>query len=149
MNPNYTSEKPAPLYCKRNVLNADEIHAWARSCGLENVVAPEDLHVTVCYSEAPVLWANVSQDFTKVTISEKTPRYLKILGADNDCLALIVESSYLKHRWKQTRSEGCSWNYGTYHPHITIAKPFFGDVDGIPCFTGKIVLGYEIFEDIK
>jgi uncharacterized protein len=55
----------------------------------------------------------------------------------------------LKWRHASILSEGASWDYADYQPHITITYDK-GDVDlaTVEPYRGKIVLGPEIFAEV-
>jgi hypothetical protein len=40
-----------PIYISRPLLDAERLAAYAEAIGLQNVVAPADMHVTLAYSK--------------------------------------------------------------------------------------------------
>ncbi|MCY0150895.1 DUF1073 domain-containing protein [Hoeflea sp. G2-23] len=60
--PRQVAEDAAPrtLYVRRDVVNVDEIAAWAKSQGIADLV--DDLHVTIVYSPTPIDWIKAGND---------------------------------------------------------------------------------------
>lgn len=146
--------KTAPLYVYRSVVNADEIRSWARAQGFKSVIAPNDLHVTVIYSKVPVDWFSFGENYSgrdgKLTVSAGGPRAVERLG-DKGAVVLMFASDDL--RWRNRAAveyHGASWDYDDYTPHITLTYEA-GDMDlsKVEAYTGEIVLGPEMFEDIE
>lgn len=149
--------KPKTLYVRRDVINADDIIAWATDQGIPGVIDGSDMHVTVAFSRQPVDWIKVGsvgtwgQDEDGVMkIPPGGARMLDLLGPEQDVLALLFNSSDLTYRWCQIKEAGATWDWQDYQPHITIAKVAVGEfavIDFEP-YRGPIVLGPEIFEEI-
>lgn len=138
---------PRPLYVRRDVVNRAEISKWARSQGLTPV---DDMHVTIVYSKDPVDWMKMGESWqAKLELPPGGPRVMELFGPDADTLVLSISSSELKYRHERMIELGASSDYPEYQPHITIMKDFAGDLAAIEPYRGKIVLGPEIFEDIK
>ncbi|MEL6101305.1 MAG: phage portal protein [Pseudomonadota bacterium] len=137
--------KPMPLYVRRDVLNADEIAAWARGEGFETVL--EDLHVTITYSRVPVDWMKMGEAWDEtVEIAPGGPRVMEQFG-DARVLRFASRSLEWRHEWM--KEEGASWDHPEYAPHITISYDANSpDLDDVEPYTGRIVLGPEIFEKI-
>ena len=49
------------LYVRRDVLNGDEIAAWAKSQGFETTLV-DYMHVTIAYSKTKLEWPEPSDD---------------------------------------------------------------------------------------
>jgi hypothetical protein len=148
-----------PLYVRRDVENADEIAAWAKAQGFKTVM--EGLHVTIAYSKEPVDWLKMGQPSTwgapdddeagsgRLVIPAGGPRVLT--SFDKPGLAVLgFASSELGWRNREMQDRGASWDHDGYTPHITISWDA-GDVDleAMKPYTGRIVLGPEIFEPIN
>lgn len=141
-----------PLYVYRQVKNADEIMAWAVSQGFASLVPPGDLHVTVAYSKKPVNWFLMASDFVlgeRLVIDPGGPRVVDRLG-DQGAIVLHFWNEQLSWRNRQMRDAGASWDFPQYLPHITLTYQG-GDIDlaKVQPYTGRIVLGPEIFEPIE
>jgi hypothetical protein len=134
-----------PLYVSRRITNPQDIVDWARGQGFKTTLAPEDLHVTVAYSTAPVDWGTLSA----------RPGPLRIVGGkrsvtrlgDGDAVVLAFQSDALHRRWQAFREAGASWDHEGYSPHITLTYAA-GDVDlaTVRPYSGPIRLGPERFE---
>lgn len=143
-----TDAAPRTLYVKRDVVNAADIVAWAKGQGFTDVVP--DLHVTIAYSTAPVDWFKVGTSWTdKLEIAAGGPRQMDRLGPDGKYLALLITAPELVWRNREMRDAGASWDWPDYQPHISIQ--IGGDIDlaMVKPYQGRIVLGPEIFEEIR
>lgn len=158
-----TDAKPRPLYVKRDVINTADLMAWAKTlveAGVideSELVAPEDLHVTIAYSRKPVDWMKMGDAWGEntdgtLTIGKGGPRIVEPLGGEG-AVVLMFSSNNLVWRNMSMRENGASWDYDEYQPHITIAyrksslSPI--DLDSVSPYTGEIKLGAEVFEEIK
>lgn len=146
---------PTPLYVKRDVLNADDIITWAKAQGFHTATKPEDMHVTITYSKAPVLWADMGPDLFSDLSGNITvpafdgPRTVSPLG-DKGAVVLKFQCSALTVRHNEMMRHGASWDFPGYMPHVTLTYDG-GDVDlaTVEPWTGPIVLGAEVFEVIE
>jgi len=139
--------KFATLYIRRNVENAEEIIAHFREQGIAKTQVPEDMHVTVAYSKAEVEWPDPDND--RLIISSPEGRAVMSLD-DGKAVVLKFVNKTLQRRWKELCEHGCSWDYESYIPHITITWEA-GDLDisKVQPWTGPIELGPEIFEELN
>jgi hypothetical protein len=138
---------PRTLYVRRDVLNRADIERWAKSQGFTDIVP--DLHVTIAYSTKPVDWFAVGTSWSdKVEIGAGGPRQMAELGPDGKYKALLITANELVWRNREMREAGASWDWPEYQPHISISVG--GDMpSGIQPYQGKIVLGPEIFEEVR
>lgn len=143
--------RPMTLYISRKVINADELKAWARSQGFKSV--QDDLHVTVIHTRTPMDWIKVgqagewsSEDDGRMTIAPGGPRLIERFG---DAVVLQFASTRLVWRFEDIRRLGAAVDYPDYQPHVTITWDA-GDlnVSEIQPYTGKIILGPEIFNEV-
>lgn len=139
---------PRTLYVRRNVVNADEIIAWAKAQGFKTTLPADDLHVTIAFSRAPVDWFKVGEAWSdEIKVTKGGPRAMEKFGEAN---VLLFSSHHLHWRHKEIIDAGASWDHPEYQPHITIS--YAGDapdLSEIEPFKGEIVLGPEIFEEVK
>ena len=142
---------PRSLYVRRDVVNVAEIRKWAEAQGIPDLVP--DLHVTVVHSHAPIDWikaGNVgewNQDKNgRITIPEGGPRVVEPLGGMS--AVLMFASSLLSWRHEEIMRIGASHVFADYQPHISLTKSPV-DLSKIEPYRGKIVLGPEIFEELK
>ena len=139
---------PKTLYVSRAVENRDDIVKWARSQGFTDIA--EDLHVTITYSRTPVDWMKMGESWRgKLEIEAGGPRLVEALGPDGKYKALLFTAYELVSRNAEMREKGASFDWPEYQPHISIQVG--GDIDlaTVKPYTGKIVLGPEIFEEIR
>lgn len=152
--------KPRTLYVRRQVLNADEIRAWAKSQGFATTLPEEEMHVTIAYSRSKVDWMKIGESWCYGTADDQKdgilrvkpggPRVVEAMGPNKDCAALMFNSLDLFWRHKDILDKGASWDWPEYQPHITISYQIDDvDLDAVEPYTGEIVLGPEIFEEIE
>lgn len=138
---------PRTLYVQRKVLNAPAIVAWAKSQGFETTLEPDDLHVTIVYSSTPVDWMAVGESWSpKLEIGAGGPRLMEQFG---DATVLLFTASDLKWRHEAAKDAGASWDHEEFQPHITISYGFKGDLTKVEPYQGLIVLGPELFSEVK
>ncbi|ELT46845.1 anti-CBASS protein Acb1 family protein [Brucella intermedia] len=142
---------PKTLYVRRDVLNADEIIAWAKGQGFNTTLPANDMHVTIAFSRTSVDWMKVGQPWSdKVEIAAGGPRMLEAFGDAGQAKVLLFASSELSWRHQEIRNAGASWDHDEYQPHITISYAEDApNLDTIEPYRGTIVLGPEIFEQIN
>jgi phage-related protein (TIGR01555 family) len=140
---------PRSLYVRRDVLNRAEIQRWAKGQGL---TAADDLHVTIVYSETAVDWMKIRPSYADKVEIVGGPRLVEQLGPpDKPVVALLIPVvGDLKWRHEEMLEQGAEDNWPEYVPHITIQKGTAGvDLDAIEPYQGRILLGPEIFEEVK
>jgi len=152
---------PRTLYIYRPVLNWRDIAKFYTDQGVTNVYGgpsekadQTDMHVTICYSKTPVDWLKVGADSWgnsedgSLTVTAGGPRVNEQFG---NYLVLAFANSDLAWRHMSVRERaGASWEYDDYTPHISISKePGAIDPLTLKAWTGPIVLGPEVFEEIK
>ncbi|QQM29305.1 DUF1073 domain-containing protein [Martelella lutilitoris] len=147
-NQNMADAAPRTLYVRRDVLNADEIIAWAKSQGFKTTLPANDLHVTVTFSRTPVDWMKMGQAWeSEIKIGRGGARLMERFG---EARVLLFAANELKWRHEWMKEEGASWDHPEYQPHITISyDPDAPDLADVEPYTGEIILGPEIFEEVK
>lgn len=139
---------PRTLYVRRDVLNRAEIVRWARAQGFTDIVS--DMHVTIAYSTTPVDWFKVGTSWSeKLDIAAGGPRQMERLGDDGKYIALLITANELVWRHKEIIEAGATWNWPDYQPHISIQIGADVDLAKVEPYQGRIVLGPEIFEEVK
>lgn len=141
-----------PLYVSRKVQNVADLKEWAQSQGLPEL--QDDLHVTVAFSRQPVDWIKMGQDYRdfngkgtgELVIAAGGPRVVEPLG--DRTAVLMFANSDLSWRNMEMREAGASWDHADYQPHISLTGDTV-DLSTVEPYRGKIVLGPEIFEDLK
>lgn len=140
---------PRTLYVRRDVVNVAELRAWAKAQGLPAL--QDGLHVTIAYSKTPIDWMKIDGEWNQdakgeITIQPGGVRIVEPLG--DRTAVLLFTSSALTWRHESIVRAGASHDYPDYQPHISLTgEPV--DLAGIEPYRGKIVLGPEIFEEIR
>lgn len=147
-----TNMRARTAYVSRKVVNAKDIIKWAKSQGFTDIA--DDLHVTVAYIETPFDWARAGETFEEeMTFAAGGPRSVELFG---EGVAVIeFPSSSLNWRNSSIKSVSTGYDYNggdaqAYKPHITFSKKF--DIEtfrNAQPYTGRIVLGPEIWEEIQ
>lgn len=145
---------PRTLYIRRDVLNWRDVQKHYKAQGVANLIGNE-MHVTVCYSKTPVDWIAIGDDHYgfssddkegRINIKPGGPRVNEKFGT---FLVLAFACTDLQWRHRSIIDRGASWDHEDYTPHISVsADPGAVDPLTMPAYTGAIVLGPEIFEEI-
>lgn len=141
----FTDATPRSLYVRRDVVNKTDLVKWAASQGFTDIVP--DLHVTIIYSRAFVDWMKMGSAWqARMEIPAGGARIVEQLG--EKAKVLLFASDELGWRFQSMVAAGASTEYADYQPHITIS---YGPMPAgkITPYTGKIVLGPEMFEEVK
>jgi len=139
---------PRTLYVYRRVVNTAEIMAWAKRQGITDLIAANELHVTVTYSKTPVDWLEMGEDWSsdkdgRLRVKPGGPRELGTLG---EAKVLTFVSNDLTWRHNSMIERGASSDYESYSAHITLT---YGELpEGAEPYQGPIILGPETFEEI-
>jgi phage-related protein (TIGR01555 family) len=143
-----TDAEPRTLYVRRDVINKADLVKWAKAQGLDDILP--DLHVTIAYSRTPVDWFTVGTSWSdKLDIAAGGPRQMAALGPEGEYLALLFTANELVWRNREIREAGASWDWPEYQPHISIQIGGEIDLDQVEPYQGSIVLGPEIFEEVR
>lgn len=141
---------PAPLYVQRKVMNAGQILRWAKEQGFTDLLKPDDLHVTILYSETPVDWMEMGVDMyedDQMRIGAGGPRIMEKFG---DATVITFSSSRLKWRHEEMIEAGATHGHPGYQPHISLSySPQSVDLADVAAYNGPILLGPEIFEPLN
>lgn len=144
--------RPRSLYVSRRVLNADEIRKHFATQGLKGLIEASDMHVTVAFSRKPVDWFKVGESWSgsnakgELIISAGGPRTIEEF--DGGAVVQEFASSELFWRHDRIKEAGGSWDHEEYRPHITLTYGEAADLESVTPWTGKIILGPEIFEEV-
>lgn len=143
---------PRTLYVHRQLLNADAVRAWAASQGIATTLAPDDMHVTVAFSRAPVDWSQLTPDPFRATVlgGARAVYQFPPRSTPNGALVLKFASPQLAGRWQEFRDAGASWDFPEYQPHITLTYSVLeADVAGVVPYAGPLVFGPEVFAEVS
>lgn len=142
---------PRTLYVRRDLVNVDELRAWAREQGLGTIVP--DPHVIVAFSRQAVDWMRVGQPWSQdedgtMVVPPGGARLVERLGSS--AVVLLFSSSVLSWRHEEIkRSSGATWDHPEYQPHVTVTyDPGDADLAVVEPFRGELRLGPEIFEEV-
>lgn len=138
---------PRTLYVSRRVVNASEILRWAEEQGIGNLMPAGELHVTVAFSRTPLDWMAAGESWSpRLEIGAGGPRIMEQFG---EATVLLFSAEELQWRHRSIREAGASWDHPDYQPHITLGYNVTGPaLEDIEPYTGRIVLGPEIFAEI-
>lgn len=148
----FSDATPRTLYVRRDVMpeTVRALKAWAREQGLPEL--QDGLHVTICHIDQPFDWMKVEGDWNQrddgeITIPPGGVRIVEPLG--NRSAVLLFTSSQLSWRHESIlRSAETQDKFPSYQPHVSLTgEPV--DLSGVEPFRGKIVLGPEIFEQVR
>ena len=135
--------RPMTLYVRRDVLNVEQIRAWAKDQGFASIIP--NLHVTVVYSVMPGDWHRISESYSDtLTVPPGGPRSMELFG---EAKVLQFSSSELKWRNEYIQECGFKHSFVTYSPHLTISYTSAMPQNVEP-YQGPIELGPEVFEEI-
>lgn len=135
------------LYVNRPLLNVDEFVSWAKNAGFKNTLKEKDFHATIAFSKKAVNWDVFHPQNNKITISGGK-RTVSPLG-DEGAVVLKFESTELYKRWKEFLTGGCSWDYDSYQPHVSITYDGSSiDLKKIEPYNGKLIFGPEVFKEV-
>lgn len=133
------------LYARRNLANAAQLHAWAQSAGIPNLVPPDEMHVTQVYSRKPVRLA-ARKD---VVIASGGERSIAPLG-DKGAVVLHFASPELQARHAEAMAAGASHDFPKYLTHVTLSYDAGGkDIASIEPPAFPLVFGPEVHESIN
>lgn len=139
---------PRTLYVRRDVINRAEIVRWAEEQGFTDIVP--DLHVTIAYSRQPVDWFEMGESWSpRLEIAAGGPRQMEGLGTTGEYKALLITARELEWRHEEMVEKGASWDWPDYQPHISIQVGGDIDLSKVEPYRGKIILGPEIFEELR
>lgn len=145
-----TDAAPRTLYLRRDVVNSKEILGFYRVQGVPGLVAEEELHVTIAYSKVPIDWLRIETSLwgsdPEITLPEGGPRIMEAFS--DGATVLLFSGKILELRWREVIDAGGSWDWPEYQPHLTISYDPEARPENIRPWTGEIVLGPEIFEEI-
>lgn len=138
---------PRSLYVRRDVTNKKEIIDWAVSQGFQKSEIVKDLHVTLMYSPTPVDWMKTGEPWQeKIEIKAGGPRMVDQFGKWK---VILFNSSEMSWRHEEIKRAGAKHGFPDYSPHVSIVKEGGPDLTTIKPYTGRIVLGPEIYEEIR
>jgi phage-related protein (TIGR01555 family) len=139
---------PRTLYVRRDVINRTDIVKWAEGQGFSDIVP--DLHVTIAYSKTPVDWFEMGESWSpRLEIGPGGPRQMEAFGDDGKYKVLLITASELMWRHRAMVEAGATWDWPDYQPHISIQVGGDVDLSKVEPYRGKIVLGPEIFEELR
>ncbi len=138
---------PRTLYVNRPLLNAGNLAAWARECGIKKLLPPGDMHVTVAFSKTPLAWADAGTGVSKV-VAKGGARSVERLGNEG-AVVLRFECPQLERDWRRICEAGASWDHPGYKPHVTFTMgDLDADLEKIEPYDGPLEFGPEEWDEI-
>lgn len=136
------------LYVHKKLLNTREFLEWAKSQGFENTLEAKDLHCTIAFSKKEVEWSTIEKDRNSLRV-KGGQRSVVPLG-DMGAVVLKFQSDKLTERWEYYKERGCSFDYESYTPHVTITYRGVGKVDlsKVRPYHGPLEFGPEIMKEV-
>lgn len=135
------------LFVERKVINFDEIHDWFTRQSIDGLIKPSEYHITVAYSRKDVNLQNLEFDTSTLLIPGNQFNGLEIFG--DYLVQLVLTDVRLFSRFNYFKQNGCSWDYPSYCPHISIAEHTKTDLNEIEPYQGNIIPGPEIWEELN
>lgn len=143
---------PRTLYVRRDLLNGDDLVAWAKGQGFATALTPDDMHVTITFSRRPVDWMKMGEAWGadangELVIKPGGPRLVERLGPS--AVVLLFASAELSWRHDDMVQAGASFDFDQYQPHVTIS--YTGapeDLTKIEPYRGELRFGPEVFEEL-
>lgn len=140
--------RPATLYIRRDVLNAEDILEHYRQQGYLDLEAEDELHVTQIYSETPLDWMAVPETWTDhIDLPAGGPRIQESFGSNGEAQVLLIGAREMKWRFREILEAGATSKYAEFSPHITLS--YSEDMSDADPWIGEILLGPEIWEEVK
>lgn len=133
------------LYVHRPLVNAQDLHNWAKGAGIPNLVPPEEMHVTQVYSREPVSLNVMGGDVT----AEGGARSIGPLG-DKGAVVLHFVSQDLQDRHAEAMAAGASHDWPKFLTHVTLSYDAAGvDLAKIEAPSFPLVFGPEVHAPIN
>jgi hypothetical protein len=135
------------LYVFRPLFNAAEFMDWAFNEGFTNTLPINDVHTTIAYSKQPVDWDSFTPQTSGIKVSYGTRQVLPL--GNQGAVVLKYRCPFLEQRWKEICDGGCSWDFPTFKPHVTITysgSPL--DLSKVKPYTGNLIFGPEEFQEL-
>lgn len=141
--------KEKTLYVSRPLLNAKEVRKWAKKYLKCKLLEADDMHVTIAFSREKVDWKTFKpkKDKLKIKVDQLAPSRL----GDKGAVVLKFKSDELQERWKEFKDGGCSWDYPSYQPHVTMTYDYKGsdsNLNDVDTFSGEFIFGPEKFTEV-
>lgn len=105
------------------------------------------MHVTLIYSRTPVDWMKTGNAWEEEI--KLPPGGARLMDQFGEATVLLFNSSALKWRHEDLLRAGAKSDYSEFNPHITISWEPAPDLATVEPWQGKIVLGPEIYSEVK
>ncbi|MBL3569341.1 hypothetical protein DSD19_02765 [Rhodovulum sp. BSW8] len=128
-----------PLHLRRSILNREVLRPVLRQLGLETM--PDDPHVTLAHSTAPVDWGLkvFEPDPHRIAITPQRPRFERTPAGGVD---LVFGAPELETRWRELTGAGAVWDLPPFVPRVALG-PCPADLPAICFFAGPVLFGPE------
>lgn len=137
------------LFASRPLMNAHDLIAWAKDQGFATTQLPEDMHVTLAYSKQPMSWPD-KPDNSELAIPAGGERHVMPLGSGG-AVVLRFDDPEIEQNWQKFIDQGASWDFDSYHPHVTITWHCdqYLDLSQVEPYSGPLIFGPEEYKPIS
>lgn len=139
------------LFVKRALLNAGELHDWARSQGFTSALAQGDMHVTLAHSKELVDWSEIEplQDAIVISGGAREVHQFAARQTANGAVVLRFFSNELEARWNEFLDAGAVWDFDEYIPHVTLTYSIPELPSNIVPYDGPLIFGPEELKEVN
>lgn len=142
----FSAAEGRTLYAARPVLNAADIIEHFKAQGLESVIYPEEMHVTVAFSKNPLVWDQDQFYHDQNIVVPDGPRMVSMFG---DAMVMEIQAPALVQEWSEFIWHGATYSFPAYRPHITLNYTASeAAAEDIEPFRGPITLGPLVMQEI-
>lgn len=122
---------------------ADRLREFQDSLDIPNPSDPDDFHTTIVYSKRRIHWRCEHDCHWPVT--PKGWAVWKDRDGKKSTLVMLVESPYLRTRFKLAMDRGASYDFPDYNPHISFSYdvPHDFDTSKLPLPQFDMIVGCE------
>lgn len=106
--------------------SAAQLWDFVDSLGISPKVPASEYHCTVCYSRTPVDYSDIL--YPKSCRATPLRYELFTTKTEDRCLVLVLDCKEAESVHNQFMDKGARFDYPEYHPHITLAYPYVGEV---------------------
>lgn len=119
--------------CKLDHISNISLHNFVKenAAFTGELVPPDEYHITTTFSQADTTYQPFGKFPNGMKIDPGSYRW-GTFGDNKDTLVLCVHHAIFRALWAKSKQAGSSWDWPAYHPHITVAKGFTGNVANLP-----------------
>jgi hypothetical protein len=137
------------LYVHRKLINGDEFIDWAKSQGFTKTLEPNDLHATIAFSKKELDWNNLTPEHFLNKVRIKGGKRSVVPLGNEGAIVLKFESPMLTREWNYYISNGASWDWESYQPHVSITyKDPDVDLSKVTPYKGELLFGPHVMKEL-